>query len=112
MCPCPTLSSAPLPPPSHGWGQDGSLFLLLYGSFTTSRRLIPTLSRPWACPTLIDLIPHETTCPVVAPGRGPRASGGHRQPFRNDLSRHVRRAAHLWADRRQLRLRLCLRAGG
>jgi hypothetical protein len=26
-------SSAPLPPPSHGWGQVGSLFLLLYGSF-------------------------------------------------------------------------------
>jgi hypothetical protein len=22
-----------LPPPSHGWGQDGSLFLLLYDSF-------------------------------------------------------------------------------
>jgi hypothetical protein len=22
-----------LPPPSHGWGQDGSLFLFLYDSF-------------------------------------------------------------------------------
>jgi hypothetical protein len=32
MCPCPTLQVRGCPPPSHGWGQDGSLFLLLYDS--------------------------------------------------------------------------------
>jgi hypothetical protein len=33
MCPCPTLQVRGYPPPSHGRGQDGSLFLLLYDSF-------------------------------------------------------------------------------
>jgi hypothetical protein len=33
MCPCPTLQVRGCPPPSHGRGQDGSLFLLLYDSF-------------------------------------------------------------------------------
>jgi hypothetical protein len=33
MCPSPTLQVRGCPPPSHGRGQDGSLFLLLYDSF-------------------------------------------------------------------------------
>src|ERR1700732_3563179 len=52
MCLFPTLQVRRCRRPHMGRGQDGSLLLsCMTLSFTTSRRFIPTLSRPPACAT-------------------------------------------------------------
>ena len=51
ICPWPTLQVQPHDWPHMARGQDGSLLLsCMTLAFTTSRRFVPTLSRPRACP--------------------------------------------------------------